>query len=210
MPSDRPSTPDVGSWAAAVREVGYVVARGLLTSNAVDELRAAFGPATPGSTLHVDIDADTPNQDRWLSLARQPAVAELFSELLGDYRVKVHGRDPGERAGAQGLHADRPPGRAYQVDGITMIWMLDEFVAENGATRVVPRSHLGAAAVPRSLAQPWSSHPDEVVVTGQPGDAVIFDVHLWHSGRRNGSGMRRRAVQMMVTPSSLVLGETFE
>jgi len=82
--------------------------------------------------------------------------------------------------------------------------MLDDFLDDNGATRVVPRSHRGAAAVTRVLTQPGVQHPDEVVVTGSAGDALIFDAHLWHSGRENSSGQRRRVVQMTATRSSLV------
>ena len=192
--------------AASLRDVGYVVIGEALAVREVEELRAAFGPATPGSTSHVVVDERTPARDRWLSLAEHPVVSGLLASLLGTYEVDVHGRDPGERAGAQGLHADRPAGRAHDVDGITVLWMLDDFTEANGATRVVPRSHRGASAVPRVLAQPTVRHPDEVVVTGRPGDALVLDAHLWHSGRENTSGERRRAVQMTATRSSLVFG----
>ena len=138
------------------------------------------------------------------TLAEHPVMSGLLAALLGTYHVDVHGREPGERAGAQGLHADRPPGRIHDVDGITVLWALDDFTDASGATRVVPRSHRGASAVPRGLAQPKVRHPDEVVVTGRPGDALVLDAHVWHSGRENTSGARRRAVQTTATRSSLV------
>ena len=118
--------------AASLRDVGYVVIGEALAVREVEELRAAFGPATPGSTSHVVVDERTPARDRWLSLAEHPAVAGLLAALLGTYDVDVHGRDPGERAGAQGLHADRPAGRAHDVDGITVLWMLDDFTESTG------------------------------------------------------------------------------
>lgn len=191
---------------AAVRDVGYVVAREILATVAVEELRNGFAPSAPRSTLHVEVGEDTPARERWLSLAEHPAVVDLLDELLRDYEVTVHGRESGKGAGAQGLHADRPPGRMHEVDAVTVLWMLDDFLDDNGATRVVPRSHRGAAAVSRGLAQPGMQHPDEVVVTGRAGDALIFDAHLWHSGRENTSGRRRRVVQMTATRSSLVPG----
>jgi len=187
-----------------LQDVGYVVLRQVLTPDEIDELRAAFGPATADSTLHVDIDDDTPALGSWLALPQHPRIEPLLSELLEDFDVRIHGREPGRGAGAQGLHADRPPGRTHDVDGITTLWMLDEFRIENGATRVVPRSHRGAAAVPRHLAQPSDRHPDELVVTGDAGDVLVFDAHLWHSGRENISSDRRRAVQMTATRSNLV------
>lgn len=60
--------------------------------------------------------------------------------------------------------------------------------------------------MPRGLAQPGIQHPDEVVVTGRPGDALVFDAHLWHSGRENTSEGRRRVVQMTATRLELVPG----
>jgi ectoine hydroxylase-related dioxygenase (phytanoyl-CoA dioxygenase family) len=195
---------DVQALATSIRDVGYVVVRDALGVRAVEELRAAFGPATPGSTSHVEVDERTPASDRWLSLAEQPVVSGLLTSLLGTYEVTVHGRDPGEGAGAQGLHADRPAGRVHDVDAVTVLWMLDDFLDGNGATRVVPRSHRGAAAVPRHLARPGLRHTDQIVVTGRPGDALVLDAHLWHSGQENTSGRRRRAVQMVATRSSLV------
>lgn len=200
----RARTPASGDSASVLRDVGYVVVRELLPTNAVEELRAAFGPATPGSTLHVEIDEHTPARERWLSVAEHPAVVKLLDGLLGDYEITLHGRDPGKGAGAQGLHADRPPGRIYEFDGLTVLWMLDDFADTNGATRVVPRSHRGSAAVPRGLAQPGCEHPDEVVVAGRSGDALVFDAYLWHSGRENTSGRRRRVVQMTATRMPLV------
>lgn len=195
-----------GTWANALRNDGYAVAGGLLDTREVEKLRAAFPPATVGATLHVDIDDRTPAAESWRALPHHPEVAILFGDLLGTHETRIHGSDPGRGAGAQGLHADRPPGRFHEVDAITTLWMLDDFTPENGATRIVPRSHRGASAVPRQLAQPGTAHPDEIVITGRRGDVLIFDAHLWHSGRENTCGARRRVVQMTATRSSLPPG----
>jgi len=193
----------VAAWIRTLDDVGYVVMPSLLDGRDVEDLRTAFPPATPGSTLHVEVDDETPRLERWLALVEQPRIKELLVATLGNFEVTVHGRDPGRGAGSQGLHADCPPGRPHHVDSLTLIWMLDALTAENGATRVVPRSHRGAAAVPRDLAQPDTHHPDEVVIVGQPGDVLVFDAHLWHSGRRNDNGARRRVVQMTAIRASL-------
>jgi ectoine hydroxylase-related dioxygenase (phytanoyl-CoA dioxygenase family) len=79
---------------------------------------------------------------------------------------------------------------------ITALWMLDDFTAENGATRVVPGSHRITRALSKNLAQPLARHPDERIVIGRAGDVLIFNAYLWHSGRRNESKGPRRAVQM--------------
>lgn len=189
----------VAGWRPQLLDLGYAVVSSVLDESDVEALRAAFPPETPGSTLHVEIDDETPHVDRWRGLVDHPMVAGLLNETLGRYEVRIHGRDPGRGAGEQGLHTDRPSGRVNSVDALTLIWMLDDLTADNGATRVVPRSHRGATTVPRQLAQPGTTHPDEVVILGHPGDVVIFDAHLWHSGRRNHDGSRRRVVQMTAT-----------
>jgi ectoine hydroxylase-related dioxygenase (phytanoyl-CoA dioxygenase family) len=191
----------VDGLRAQLLDAGYVVVPAVLDQDDVEALRAAFPRETPGSTLHVEIDDETPHADRWRGLAHRPVVAALLREMLGDHEVRIHGRDPGRGAGEQGLHADLPPGRVRGVESLTLIWMLDELRAENGATRVVPRSHRGAAGVPRALAQPGTSHPDEVVIVGRPGDVLVFDAHLWHRGGRNSDGARRRVVQMTAKAS---------
>lgn len=186
-------------------DVGYVVIPSVLDQHDVEALRAAFPPAAPGSTLHLEIDDETPHVELWRGLADRPTVATLLRETLGDHEIRLHGRDPGMGAGEQGLHADLPPGRVHDIDALTLIWMLDGLTPENGATRVVPRSHRGAAAVPRHLAQPGTSHPDEVLIVGRPGDVLIFDAQLWHSGRRNDDGARRRVIQMTATAAPLTI-----
>lgn len=203
LPAARATVED---WIAGLDDVGYVVVPSVLDEGDVEALRAAFPPASSGSTLHVEIGDETPHVERWLALRDHPRIARLLADTLGEFDVRVHGRDPGLGGGAQGLHADRPPGRVHDIDSLTLMWMLDELTRENGATRLVPRSHRGAAAVPRALAQPEARHPDEVVILGRPGDVLIFDAHLWHSGRRNRDGARRRVVQMTATRTSLTTG----
>ena len=79
------------------------------------------------------------------------------------------------------------------------IWLLDDFTASNGATRVVPGSHR-ARTVPRlALPDPAARHPDEVLVTGPAGTVVVFNSHLWHGGTQNRSDRTRRATHAYFT-----------
>ena len=41
-----------------------------------------------------------------------------------------------------------------------------------------------------------SSHPDEVLLTGDAGDAFVFSGHLLHSGTPNRSADERPALQV--------------
>ena len=95
-------------------------------------------------------------------------VLACMAYVLGDFKLSslnFRAALPGQ--GHQNLHTDWggpvEPGE-YQV--CNAIWLLDDFTASNGATRVVPGSHR-ARTVPRlALPDPAAPHPDEVLVTG--------------------------------------------
>lgn len=179
-----------------LEELGYVVVAGALDSAHVDGLRRAFedAPAQEDGTQHVRLFDE--------SLASHPAILESGRVVFGDapFRVRdMHGRNPLPGYGQQGLHSDwkpRAPGEPFHV--MSAIWMLDHFTVENGATRVVPGSHRITTPLAKSLAQPLAKHPEEKIVTGRAGDVLIFNGHLWHSGRKNESRAPRRCVQMVV------------
>lgn len=69
-----------------------------------------------------------------------------------------------------------------------IMWMLDDFTEENGATRVVPGSHLMGR-------QPDHDRDKDVVTigaTGPAGSAMVFDGRLWHgTGANIGNGQRK-------------------
>ncbi len=177
---------------------GFVVLRDVLDADEIDLLRRAFAhTASETGTQHVEIDASTPNADRWHALCSHPAVCQPAAALLTDVAFDCHGRNPLPGYGQQGLHADAPArGAGHTITAVTAIWMLDEFTSSNGATRIVPGTHVRNDAVPRRYAQPDAHHPDEIIVTGDAGSLIVFNGHLWHSGTRNRSDGPRRAVQM--------------
>ena len=47
----------------------------------------------------------------------------------------------------------------------------------------------------RSLANPASFHPDQIVVTAPAGSVLVFNGHLWHAGTCNRSNGHRRVLQ---------------
>lgn len=69
-----------------------------------------------------------------------------------------------------------------------IMWMLDDFTEENGATRIVPGSHLMGR-------QPDHDRDKDVVTigaTGPAGSAMVFDGRLWHgTGANLGNGQRK-------------------
>jgi ectoine hydroxylase-related dioxygenase (phytanoyl-CoA dioxygenase family) len=95
----------------------------------------------------------------------------------------------------QPLHCDMaalPDARGNAVCNI--IWMLDDFTTENGATRFVPGSHRFGKLPQDVLADPVATHPDEQLLTGTAGTVVVMNAHLWHGGTANRTGKPRLAL----------------
>jgi ectoine hydroxylase-related dioxygenase (phytanoyl-CoA dioxygenase family) len=105
---------------------------------------------------------------------------------------------PGE--GLQHLHADwRGAVQPGEFEVCNSIWLLDDFTADNGATRVVPGSH-NWSKMPRDLmADPKAAHPDEILLTAPAGTVVIFNSHTWHGGTLNRTNQPRRAMHSYFT-----------
>ena len=71
-----------------------------------------------------------------------------------------------------------------------IMWMLDDFTEENGATRIVPRSHLYGR-------QPDHERDKDIVTvgaTGPAGNAMVFDGRLWHGTGANVGNSRRKGL----------------
>ena len=74
------------------------------------------------------------------------------------------------------------------------IWMLDDFTPENGATRVVPGSHLGLGFPEDEMEDVTKAHPSEIQLEGKAGTVVVFTGHTWHGGVLNRNQSPRRSM----------------
>jgi ectoine hydroxylase-related dioxygenase (phytanoyl-CoA dioxygenase family) len=189
------------SECTSLDKQGFAVFPRALSLACVARLRVAFENPGGHGTQHVEISESTPELATWREVTQHPTLLAAAHYILArPFRVREsHGRNPLPGFGQQGLHADwmpRSPGEPFYV--VTSILMLDDFTAENGATRVVPGSHLSLQPPPKPMAQPSAHHRDETIVTGSAGSLLVFNGHLWHSGRRNDSQGPRRAVQTVI------------
>jgi hypothetical protein len=105
--------------------------------------------------------------------------------------------EPG--APAQPLHADvKRGGDGWPLVGF--IIMVDEFDAENGATRFVPGSHL-LPREPNDLTKDATDASNgEVLACGSAGSIIIFNGSVWHGHTANRSNRSRRSVQGAFIP----------
>ena len=142
--------------------------------------------------------ADLVNKDPLFDVFyTHPRVLAGVAHVLGpdiklsslNYRAALPGY------GLQKLHADWHEATApgdYKV--CNTIWLLDDFSADNGATRLVPGTHRSGVLPQEELADPYAPHPDEVLLEAVAGTVVIFNSHTWHGGTVNRTDRPRRAV----------------
>ena len=185
---------------------GYVVLAGVIDADWLERLRSAFERAcgekgkTAGikesGTRHID---DLVNRDAAFDgVYTHPRIlAAVHHVLRSPFRVgQITGREPLPGYGAQGLHADwtaRARGEPFRI--VTTIWLLDDFTSDNGASRLVPGTHHLLTPPPKSLADPASRHPHQKIISAKAGSVLAFNGHLWHSGTRNETNLRRRVLQ---------------
>ena len=86
----------------------------------------------------------------------------------------------------QSLHRDMPYVENTPLS-VNVVWMLDDFTVENGATRVVPGSHKR-----REGPEPNRVYEDEITAIAPAGTLLLFDTHTWHGGGANHTDRLRR------------------
>lgn len=131
-------------------------------------------------------------------LITTPRILELVRHVLGP-KMKLssfnaRSTDPFTED-AQPLHCDA--GAVADGEGFWVcntIWLLDDFTAGNGATRVVPGSHHWSKLPAEVLADTQQPHPEEVLLLGKAGSVVVMNTHAWHGGTANRTANPRRAL----------------
>ena len=191
---------------------GYVALPDVLSGEQVEAVRARLAEllAAEGEQAGLEVHREG-GTDRLADLVNKGAVFEPcftdsrvlagIARVLGEFKLSsLNSRAALPGQGHQGLHADwggPVPAGGYQV--CNSIWLLDDFTAVNGATRVVPGSHRSVTVPRLAMPDPAAAHPDEVQITGRAGTVVIFNSHLWHGGTQNRSHRPRRALHSYFT-----------
>jgi ectoine hydroxylase-related dioxygenase (phytanoyl-CoA dioxygenase family) len=169
------------------------------------ELLAAEGERA-GLEVHqeagTDRLADLVNKDPVFEICfTEPRVLACVAHVLGEFKLSslnFRAALPGQ--GLQALHAEGGPvtGPAgYQV--CNSIWLLDDFTAGNGATRVVSGSHRSGKSPGDVMTDVRDAHPEEALLLAPAGTVVVFNSHLWHGGTLNRSSSPRRALHSYFT-----------
>jgi len=151
----------------------------------------ATGQRTVGGLLH--------RGEIFERLVQHPALLEVAEELLGEdttlssYAARI--LEPG--AHQMGAHIDYPywamrgPFAVRPALMLQVIWMMQDFTEENGATLVVPGSQRrGGPPDSAAFAR------EAIALTGLSGSAVVSHGLLWHDTSRNRS--ERPRVSMLI------------
>jgi ectoine hydroxylase-related dioxygenase (phytanoyl-CoA dioxygenase family) len=125
-------------------------------------------------------------------VAVHPLVLGTLDRVLGHYQLSAPvGIQIGPGEQAQVLHRDEsvyPLPAPHPTVVVNSMWPLDDFTTSNGATRLVPGSHLWQ---PGRRPGPG----DEVAVAEMPsGSAMFYLGNLWHGGGANETDRPRLGV----------------
>jgi ectoine hydroxylase-related dioxygenase (phytanoyl-CoA dioxygenase family) len=152
-------------------------------------------------TFVLDYEEDSSNQRVWgllnkgqifVELAEDPAALDLLKHLLGwpFLLSNISANITGPGGGEMVLHADQlyVPEPWSGIHGANVLWMIDDFTNENGATRVVPDSHKWNRAP-----GPADHRVETVPLTGKAGTMVVMEGRVWHKTGNNRTPATRRA-----------------
>jgi ectoine hydroxylase-related dioxygenase (phytanoyl-CoA dioxygenase family) len=70
------------------------------------------------------------------------------------------------------------------------MWAITDFVEANGATRIIPGTHLA------DHSPVYGQHYDSVCAEMPRGSILVWHGSLWHGGGANVTGLRRRGIAM--------------
>jgi hypothetical protein len=203
---------------------GYILVKGLLSPGQVEQLCQRLEQlwleegADAGSENYLEPGARrlanlADKGDIFRNLYAHPLVLEACRAVMGpDVRLSMlNARDARPLSEqVQPLHADtdsggKPDERGY--NACTVVWMLDPFTSENGATRMIPGSQRRAMTPKEARVDLYAPQPDEIIVCGDAGDALIFNGHCWHAGGANRTASSRRAILAHYRRGDIPLGE---
>jgi ectoine hydroxylase-related dioxygenase (phytanoyl-CoA dioxygenase family) len=195
-------TATVAEALAALDRDGYCIAQGLLPPDRLAAVREAFDPlvaSTPGGRNSFEgyrtrrVYAPFAKTRVLDQLALDPLVLGVLDELLGQYQLSqpvAISIGPGEKR--QAYHTDDqvyPLPRPHAEVVANVMWAIDDFTEENGATHVVPGSHRWTDR------RPTEDEPCARAVM-PAGSALIWVGSLYHCGGENQSDRPRLGVAM--------------
>jgi ectoine hydroxylase-related dioxygenase (phytanoyl-CoA dioxygenase family) len=131
----------------------------------------------------------------WERVPVHPAILPLAERVLdpGLLVSSLSSIDIGSGETAQPIHADDqliPIPKPHPPVVCNTMWALTDFTEANGATRLVPGSHLADAS------PEYGRHYDSIAAEMRRGSVLVWNGSLWHGGGGNRTGERRVGIAM--------------
>lgn len=165
-------------------EASYEIRRPIQIKNGVDT-------NTQGTSHHLLSDGKS-----FTELLKRAYLDEYLREYFGgNYILNAFGGNlnmPGNRTYASMVHRDV---RTFTTEVkllLNIIVMLDDFTLENGATYLLPGSHLKKE---KPSDEEFFSRADRVV--GKSGSIFFWDSNIWHAAGINKSSAPRRSLSIL-------------
>jgi ectoine hydroxylase-related dioxygenase (phytanoyl-CoA dioxygenase family) len=190
-------------------EDGYAVVEGMFDPAALARARPEIGAILDATPLGRD-DFEGRNTRRIYALfaktrafddaATHPLILAVLDRILRHYQLSAPaGIEIGPGEAAQPLHPDDaiyPVPRPHAELVVNVMWPLDDFTVDNGATRIVRGSHRWTDRQPG---------PDDAVtqVEMPAGSALLYVGSLWHGGGANHTDSPRVGVVLHYAASWL-------
>ncbi|MGN6695151.1 MAG: phytanoyl-CoA dioxygenase family protein [Aquihabitans sp.] len=203
---DATATVDLDGHLAAIAEQGYTILPDVISADLrgdlledLDRLHAELGtqPARNGfegtSTLRVyNLLVHGP---LWQQVPVHPAVLPVVEGVLdaGCLISSLSSISIGPGETEQPIHADdqiMPLPKPHVPTVCNSMWALTDFTEANGATRIIPGSHLADASP--DFGRPYDSIPAEMPA----GSVLVWHGSLWHGGGANTTDERRVGIAM--------------
>ncbi|MCY3860011.1 MAG: phytanoyl-CoA dioxygenase family protein [Gammaproteobacteria bacterium] len=206
--------PGLDGWVASIEKNGYALIPNWLTEERVKKLGVDLRREVNPIRELMPPDFTTVRAHNLLAKTRcvddlvcDPRLVALVHGVLGPYIqisvVAMFDLLPGAKA--QGLHQDDglwPIPRPHPPFVVNAVIAVDEFTKENGATQLVPKSHLWHD---QTVKQPPEVTPIQVEM--KPGTMLIWTGALWHGGGANNTNESRLAIDINFNLSYLAQQE---
>tara|TARA_B100000965_G_scaffold404531_1_gene435536 strand:- start:805 stop:1722 length:918 start_codon:yes stop_codon:yes gene_type:complete len=126
-----------------------------------------------------------------------PEVIAAAKEVI-KFEIKLSGfnlRNPLKNHGHQSYHIDWTPRKKENepYHGVNCSIFLDESTIENGATRIIPKSHK-KLGWPDDYIDPAVVQKNEIRAVVPAGSIMAFNLNTWHAGAKNLNGKSRKAI----------------
>lgn len=199
----RAADPQLSARLDEISERGFCIIKDAFSLEQVQLTKTQLAPWLQGKLMGRNNFEGESSERVYALLAKAPVIADMVTHpdvlaivdallspnylLSAALAINVH---PGETS--QPFHVDDNEGgmllpKPRVALGVSAIWALDDFTTTNGATEVVPGSHLWA-----DDREPQQHEIEQVIMPA--GSALVFAGSLIHRGGANVSASSRLAV----------------